>query len=321
MVEITKPLADLTGENKFNRHQYSVSEATSIFQQTCPTFKKNPFVEEALALLSRRYKQYFMGEIYPIALFLAPKYRDFTVSRHYETSWFIRQIVTLAIKWKFSKSDCTLIAHVISTYLECNLTESQHEMSLRIFWQLTIKYSKPTRTLVGSIFSLKGHAAPMETLFSSLSYSKPEIRNKMDTQNLKIIGTVRKHLKKVEPTKGWGKRSRDETKEVNTNVKSNEMLSNFIREEDDVEEFDFLEAFEKDIFEDDDVDAIFEEDDFDDLSDVEHVHSCSTYFIDGLFDMNTFEAAGVDVNNSNSTQDIQIEDDEEDIFTVDDILV
>jgi len=81
------------------------------------------------------------------------------------------------------------------------------------------------------------------------------------------------------------------------------------------------QAFEKNIFEDDDVDAIFEDDDFDDLSDVEHVHSCSTYFIDGLFDMNTFEAAGVDVNNSNSTQDIQTEDDEEDIFTVDDILV
>jgi len=48
-------------------------------------------------------------------------------------------------------------------------------------------------------------------------------------------------------------------------------VSNFIREEDDLKEFNFVEAFEKDIFEDDY---------FDDLSDVEHVHSCSTYFID-----------------------------------------
>jgi len=36
----------------------------------------------------------------------------------------------------------------------------------QFFWQLTVKYSKPTRTLVGYIFSLKGHAAPVETLFS-----------------------------------------------------------------------------------------------------------------------------------------------------------
>jgi len=36
--------------------------------------------------------------------------------------------------------------------------------------------------------------------------------------------------------------------------------------------------------------------------------------------MNTFEAASVDVDNSNSTQDNQIDDEEEDIVTVDDIL-
>ena len=63
---------------------------------------RNPFVKDALTLLSKRYKQYFMCEIYPIAMFLTPKYRDFTVSRHYQSVWIIRQIVTIAIKWKFS---------------------------------------------------------------------------------------------------------------------------------------------------------------------------------------------------------------------------
>jgi len=257
--------------------------------------------------LSKRYKQYFMCEIYPIAMFLMPKYRDFTVSRHYQSVWIVRY--------------CIQIAQGITAYSECTLTLSQHELSASMFWQLTVKYSKPTRTLVGYIFSLKGHAAPVETLFSSLSYSKPKIRNKMVSQNLKIIGTVRKHLKKVEPTKGSGKRTRDKAKGVNTNVESNELLSDVIQEEEeDVENFDFVEALENDIFEDDDFDAIFENDDFDDLSDMEHVHSCSNYFIDGLFDMNTFEAASVDVDNSNSTQDNQIHDEEEGIFTVDDIL-
>ena len=94
-------------------------------------------------------------------------------------------------------------------------------------------------------------------------------------------------------------------------IESNSLLSDVIQEEEDVEKFDFVEAFKNDIFEDDD---------FDDLSDMEHVHSCSNYFIDWLFDMNTFEAASVDVDNSNSTQDNQIDDEEEDIVTVDDIL-
>jgi len=49
------------------------------------------------------------------------------------------------------------------------------------------------------------------------------------------------------------------------------LLSDVIQEEEDVEKFDFVEAFKNDIFEDDD---------FDDLSDMEHVHSCSNYFID-----------------------------------------
>jgi len=64
-------------------------------------------VEDSLYLLSNRYKQYFMNEIFPIVLFLTPKYRDFSISRHYQKDWMVREIVILAIKWKFSKSDCT----------------------------------------------------------------------------------------------------------------------------------------------------------------------------------------------------------------------
>ena len=45
---------------------------------------------------------------------------------------------------------------------------------------------------------------------------------------------------------------------------------------------------------------------------------CSSYFIDGLFDIDIFEEASIDVDNSNAVEDNEIDD--EDIFTVDDIL-
>ena len=117
--------------------------------------------------------------------------------------------------------------------------------------------------------------------------------------------------------KSLGKRTRDATTGVNPNVDDNldELRSTFIRQDDNVEEFDFEEAFE---------DVISLDDNFGDLLDVESLElvlSSSNNFIDGLFDMNKFNAAGVHVNASNPTHNIQNEENDEEFFTVDDILV
>jgi len=58
----------------------------------------------------------FIRLIFPIVLFLTPKYRDFFISRFYQKDWLVRQIIILAIKWKFLKSDCTDIAQDITAY-------------------------------------------------------------------------------------------------------------------------------------------------------------------------------------------------------------
>ena len=68
------------------------------------------------------------------------------------------------------------------------------------FWKTTQQFAKPTRKLASFVFQLKLHAAPVETLFSSLSYSKPKIKNKMMTDNLWIDLQVseRKHPHSVQ---------------------------------------------------------------------------------------------------------------------------
>ena len=73
------------------------------------------------------------------------------------------------------------------------------------------------RQLASFVFQLKGHVAPMDTLFSSLSYSKPKIKNKMMTDNLKIIGSFHKSLKDSIPTQCKKHRKRYKTVGVKVN--------------------------------------------------------------------------------------------------------
>ena len=90
-------------------------------------------------------------------------------------------------------------------------------MTPMYFWKTTQQFAEPMRKLASFVFQLKGHAAAIETLFSSLSYSKPKIKNKMMTDNLKIIGLIHKSLKDSIPT--WCKidRKRDKTVGVEVN--------------------------------------------------------------------------------------------------------
>ena len=105
LVEVLQPLGDLIGELE----KSSTNLADIILQylklhlyysRLAQRAVRNPFVDHSLNLLSKRYKQYFMNEIFPVVLFLTPKYRDFSISRFYEKDWLVRQIIVLAIKWK-----------------------------------------------------------------------------------------------------------------------------------------------------------------------------------------------------------------------------
>ena len=57
---------------------------------------------------------------------------------------------------------------------------------------------------------LKGYTAPIETLLSSLPYSKPELRKKMTPEILKTSGMVRNHLKEIIPVELQKKRKKRE---------------------------------------------------------------------------------------------------------------
>jgi len=78
LVEVLQPLGDLIGElEEFN------TSLADIIRRHAQRADRNPFIEDSPTLLSKRYKQYFTNEIFLIALFLTPKYRDFAVYSEY----------------------------------------------------------------------------------------------------------------------------------------------------------------------------------------------------------------------------------------------
>ena len=150
-------------------------------------------------------------------MYLSPKYCKLAISKNFSHNYLKPEIVKLAMNWKFKKDECIKLAQDIHKYNSFIFTKDHKTMTLMYFWKTTQQFAKPMRMPASFVFQLKGHAAPVETLFSLLSYSKPKIKNKMMTENLKIIGTICKSLKDSIPTQCKNERKRDKTVGVEVN--------------------------------------------------------------------------------------------------------
>ena len=67
------------------------------------------------------------------------------------------------------------------------------------FWMTTSKFDSTLRPLAIMIFKMKGHAAPVETLFSGMSYTKTKTCNSMSVENLKMFTIIRIDLARLIP--------------------------------------------------------------------------------------------------------------------------
>ena len=82
------------------------------------------------------------------------------------------------------------------------------------------------------IFKMKGHAAPVESLFSGMSYTKTKTCNRMNVENLKMFTMIRKDLARSIPDSE--KKQRRQKKTGNDNMIST--LTSSVVNVDDVEE-------------------------------------------------------------------------------------
>ena len=172
------------------------------------------------------------------------------------------------------------------------------------FWSSTHHFSEPTRRFCDYVFKLKGQAAPVETVFSTLSYIKPKIRNRLTSENLKIIGTIRRSLRRQIPTTFRNKRKVRETDGVESYEE--ETLKD-LGLEDESEQVDLCDMFE----------AIVNEVDDTLLEEEESVH---VNYFEEMFDMTLFESCESTSTSQQNDTENNIEDGGENDFTVDDIL-
>ena len=273
MLELVTPVANLIGyleKAETNLANTVVQFLTlqvhfDIMEAKC--YICNKFIDVAVGIVSKQYKQYkqyFLHPVYVIAMYLSPKTHDLAMSENFSHNYLKPEIVKLAMNWKFKKDECIQLAQDIHKYNSFIFTKDHKTMTTMYFWKSTQQFTKPMRKLPSFVFQLKGHAAPMETLFSLLSYSKPKIKNKMTTDNLKIIGSIHKSPKDSIPTWCKNDRKRDKTvgvevhdvsetvtieeTKLNDNSNSNDnnaaIVAELVDHPNDVENIDFEMEFE-----------------------------------------------------------------------------
>ena len=215
-----KPIADVIGTMESSSTHIGLLILSIInLHQQYEASEDNEFVNHAKLSLSRRFKQYFLQPpIYFVVLFLWPMYRDFTISKKFTFEWIKRETLKVAKSWKFSKNDCILIIQSLTQYV--NTPEDQFMMNLDpiIFWNSTAKFHPPMRQLAVMLFKVKGHAAPVETLFSGMSYTKTKTRNRMNVENLKMFTMIRKDLLHSLPESNKKNRKRKINSDIATNI-------------------------------------------------------------------------------------------------------
>ena len=206
MHELVTLVADLNGYlEKAETNLAYITVQFLLYRSTLITWKQSATSATSslmlpLVLYPYSTKEYFLHPVYVIAMYLSPKYCHLAISKNFTHDYLKPEIVKLTMNWKFKKDECIQLAQDIHKYDLFSFTKDHKTMTPMSFWKIAQQFTKPTRKLASFVFRLKGHAAPMETLFSSLSCSKPKIKNKMMTDNLKIIGSIHKSLKDSIPT-------------------------------------------------------------------------------------------------------------------------
>ena len=119
------------------------------------------------------------------------------------------------------------------------------------FGTTILKFDSTLRHLATVIFKIKGHAAPVETLFSGMSYTKTKTCNHMNVENLKMFTMIRNDLARSIPDSE--KKQRKQKKSGDDNMIST--LTPSVVNVDDVEEsilYDLEKEFDEMLLEQDD---------------------------------------------------------------------
>ena len=146
-----------------------------------------------------------------------------------------KEVIQMAMLWNFTKSECIAINQSVQMYIATN-KENDFMLSLDpiSFWKTSSKFYSSLRCLATMIFKIKGHAAPVETLFSGMPYTKtkPKTWNCLNVENLKMFTMRRNDMARPIPdSEKNGKKQKNSGNDIATST-----LTPSVVNIDDVEE-------------------------------------------------------------------------------------
>ena len=97
----------------------------------------NKFIDVAVGIVSKWYKQYFLHPVYVIAMYLSPKYHDLAISKNFSHDYLKPEIMKLAMNWKFKKDECIQLAQDIHKYNSFIFTKDHKTMTPMNFGKTT----------------------------------------------------------------------------------------------------------------------------------------------------------------------------------------
>ena len=214
---------------------------------------EHPYIEPTINILSTRFKQYLSHEIYILALFFWPRYRDFAVSKFVNYDKILQMVGKLFVAWSYGqKTGLKIIKELEESYFHMHFSDIEQNRVARVFWSLVPGFSTETRSFISILYKIKGHGAPVESLFSKLSYIKPKFKNKMTQENMKMLGIIDNELKLSCPSKNTGKKRKTDGLQPVENVSTNNMTLQDMTEDECVT--NFLDEFEELLNDYDDLD-------------------------------------------------------------------
>ena len=119
MLELVTLVADLIGyleKAKSNLANIAVQLLTlqvHFDNMEAKCYIHNKFIDVAVGIVSKWYKQYFLHPVYVIVMYLSPKYCDLAMSKNFNHDYLKPEIVKLAMNWKFKKDKCIQLAQDI----------------------------------------------------------------------------------------------------------------------------------------------------------------------------------------------------------------
>jgi hypothetical protein len=137
----------------------------------------------------------FNDPAYFVALFLNPGWQTMAISRKYNVESITKEILKLAKRFGFLKSQCIQIKSDVADYIVLAQARGNwDDIDPRTWWNQQLRCQQ-LRLFALKILSVRPHTAAVERLFSRLAFTKTKSRSQLGVEKMKMMAVIRTRIR------------------------------------------------------------------------------------------------------------------------------